>query len=102
QQLLGQSTPKAIGTPVTVSATEFHPAAEVTAGRPVRAQLVAGKVAAGLQLVAVPLRMRNDGVARWDVPVGAEATVLDSLGDEHHVATTVTAIKKHELLGALV
>ena len=99
QGLFAKDQPTTVGTVVTLDATTFHPAGTAVAGTPVPAQAQAGPGAAkGEHLVAVPLRIRNDGTTQWDVPVAAEAALVDTLGVSHPVARTVKAVKGFALL----
>jgi hypothetical protein len=67
---------------------------------PVQAQGGAG-AAKGEHLLAVPLRIQNNGSTRWDVPVAAEAKLVDALGVSHPVVRTVKAVKGYPLLPGL-
>jgi hypothetical protein len=102
QGLFAKDGPTTVGTLVTLPATTFHPAGTAVAGTPVPVEAQAGAGAVkGEHLVAVPLRIRNDGTARWDVPVTAEAALIDALGVSHPVARTVKAVKGLPLLPGL-
>jgi hypothetical protein len=100
--LFASDQPTTVGTAVTLEATTYHPAGTALAGAPVPVQVESGPGAAkGEHLVAVPLRIRNDGSAKWDVPVGAEAALVDALGVSHPVARAVKAVKGFPLLPAV-
>jgi hypothetical protein len=92
-----------VGTTVDVAASTFHPDVSVLAGAPVAVQPGAGvRVPKGQHLVAVPLRLSNEGLLRWDLPVTARTTVIDTLGVEVKVAKAITSVKAHQLLPAQV
>jgi hypothetical protein len=102
QGLFAKDGPTTVGTLVTLPATTFHPAGTAVAGTPVPVEAQAGAGAVkGEHLVAVPLRIRNDGTTPWDVPVTAEAALIDALGVSHPVARTVKAVKGLPLLPGL-
>jgi hypothetical protein len=100
QQLFAKDAPTTVGTAVTVEANQLHPAAELLAGAPVPAQATAGKVAKGQRLIAVPIRLTNQGLERWDVPIASRLSLVDTLGLTHQVTRSVTGIKGRPLLGA--
>jgi hypothetical protein len=99
QGLFAKEAPTTLGTAVTLEATTYHPAAKALAGAPVPVQAQGGAGAAkGEHLVGVPMRIQNDGSAQWDVPVAAEAKLVDALGVSHSVVKAVKAVKGLPLL----
>ncbi|HEX7717026.1 MAG TPA: hypothetical protein VF416_07045, partial [Marmoricola sp.] len=100
QQLFAKGAPTAVGTVVPVEANQLHPAGQVLAGSPVPARPTAGRVAKGQELVAVPLRISNAGLARWDLALAKRVTVIDTLGVSHAVDTSIPGVKGLELLPA--
>jgi hypothetical protein len=100
QQLFAKDAPTTVGTAVKVEANQLHPAAELLAGAPVPVQPTGGKVAKGQRLIAVPIRLTNQGLERWDVPIASRLSLVDTLGLTHQVTRSVTGIKGRPLLGA--
>jgi hypothetical protein len=99
--LFAQPGPTTVGTAVAVDATTFHPDVEVFAGAPVDVPAPAGaRVAKGQHLVAVPLRLANKGLVRWDIAAASKTTVVDDLGTAKSVAKGVSAVKGRPLLPA--
>ena len=101
QHLIGKESPTSIGTTVPVKATTGHPDVKVLAGTPVSAQPGPGaKVAKGHHLIAVPIRLENQGTTRWELPLAAKTTAVDNLGVALSVARTVPSVKGLQVLGA--
>ncbi|HET6166517.1 MAG TPA: NERD domain-containing protein [Marmoricola sp.] len=89
--LVTQDAATTVGTAVTVKATSFHPDVQVLAGAPVDVKSVGGaKLPKGQHLVAVPLRLSNQSLVRWDIAPAAKTTVVDGLGVAQHTARGVT------------
>jgi hypothetical protein len=89
-QLIGKDQPTTVGTLVAVDATAEHPDVHVLAGQPVDAKPGSGaRVPKGQHLVAVPVRLENLGLARWDVPLATRTTIVDDIGVAHAVARGV-------------
>jgi hypothetical protein len=83
-----------VGTAVTVKATATHPDVTVLAGSPVNAHATGGfRAAKGQHLVAVPLRLSNAGLLRWDLAIGASATAVDDQGSTVTTAKDVPGLK---------
>jgi hypothetical protein len=100
QQLFAKDAPTTVGTAVKVEANQLHPAAELLAGAPVPVQPTGGKVAKGQRMIAVPIRLTNQGLERRDVPIASRLSLVDTLGLTHQVTRSVTGIKGRPLLGA--
>jgi hypothetical protein len=98
--LFGSSTTH-VGTAVSVKATATHPDVTVLAGSPVDAHATGGfRAAKGQHLVAVPLRLTNGGLVRWDLPIAATATAVDDRGITQPVAKAVPGLKGLTLFAA--
>ncbi|MBW8751891.1 MAG: NERD domain-containing protein [Propionibacteriales bacterium] len=98
--LFGSSTPH-VGTAVSVKATSTHPDVTVLAGSPVDAHATDGfRPAKGQHLVAVPLRLTNGGLVRWDLPIAATATAVDDRGITQPVAKAVPGLQGLTLFAA--
>jgi hypothetical protein len=83
-----------VGTAVSVKATGSHPDVTVLAGSPVDARATGGfKAAKGEHLVAVPVRLTNGGLVRWDLAIGASATAVDDRGTTVTTANGVPGLK---------
>jgi hypothetical protein len=103
QQLVGKDQPTTVGALVSVDATAEHPDVHVLAGLPVDARPGSGaRVPKGQHLVAVPVRLENLGLTRWDVPLATRMTVVDDLGVSEKIARGVSSVKGLPLLGAQV
>jgi hypothetical protein len=69
------------------------------AGTPVDAHASGDfRPAKGRHLVAVPLRLTNNGGVLWDAPVAASTTVVDSAGATRGVAKAVPGLDGLPLL----
>jgi hypothetical protein len=101
QGVFAKDAPTTVGTAMTVKATSFHPDVEVLAGAPVDVKAAGGaKVAKGQHLVAVPLRLTNQGLVRWDVAPTAKTSVVDGLGVAQHALKGVSVKGMTMLTGA--
>jgi len=83
-----------VGTAVAVKATAAHPDLTVLAGTPVAARATGGfRAPKGQHLVAVPVRLTNNGLVRWDLAVNGRISVTDGSGATSAVASTVTGLR---------
>ncbi|MGY2873855.1 hypothetical protein ACVW00_001045 [Marmoricola sp. URHA0025 HA25] len=97
--LFAKSSGTQVGTAVVVKATSTHPDLTLLAGTPVNARATGGfKPPKGQHLVAVPLRITNSGLVRWDVGLAARVNVVDSGGTTRTVAKDVPGLAGLPLL----
>jgi hypothetical protein len=88
-----------VGTAVSVKGTDTRPDVTLLAGSPVNARATGGfRPAKGQHLVAVPLRLTNGGLVRWDPAIGASTTAVDDRGTTVAAATDVPGLKGLTLL----
>ncbi len=78
----------AVGSLVSVGGTAVDPAYDVTASEPVPVR-TSGDVRTGHRLVAVKLRIHNNGSTKLTLPVASRLQVLDALGIGYKASTTV-------------
>ncbi|MGO4255710.1 NERD domain-containing protein [Marmoricola sp. RAF53] len=95
---LGKVPTYSLGTSASIGANAYHPALDLRTGAPVATTPVAGAVADGEQLFAVPLRVQNNGSLAWSLPLGTKVEVIDSLGIAHRVAAGITGVEAGRLL----
>jgi len=76
------------GSLISVGGTAVDPAYDVTASAPVPVS-TNGNVRAGHRLVAVKLRIHNNGTTQLELPLSSRLKVLDVLGIGYQASTTV-------------